>query len=138
MNTRGLWSAVVLQAKTDLETQHYTSVAYGQAKSFFLAAGEWAESRQAIADCIGVHTEELTRLGRMTIAARHLLDGGRDAITEDVAQSPQRDSQQPAPNLTHPAPAATKHPRRYAQRAGTELHNREWFIQRFLKKEGAT
>jgi hypothetical protein len=69
---RNLWIAVALQAANDINTEDYTSMDYDAAVSFFTAPGEWAESRQHIADCIGRHPEELTRMGRAAIAARHL------------------------------------------------------------------
>ena len=74
-NYRALWSQVVLQAKQDLETEQPGSVVYGQAESFFFGARQWAETRDAIATMIDLHADDLTRLGRATIAARRVEEG---------------------------------------------------------------
>jgi hypothetical protein len=72
---RALWSAVVLQARVDIDYAEYDTTLYDTAVAFFLGAGEWGESRQHIADLLELHPDDLTRLGREAIAARHLRDG---------------------------------------------------------------
>ena len=75
MSERGLWSAVVLQAHDDLQFEPRNSVIYGEAEAFFFhAVGPWAQSRQTIADQLEVHADDITRLGRLTIAARNIAE----------------------------------------------------------------
>lgn len=111
---RTLWAAVVFQARADLDTLDYPSVEYGEAVSFFTDRhGAWAESRQCVADCLRVHSDDLWRLGRATIAARGLRDGGppvslRKADTQQPGRSGCTAPQRPAPCLTNPVPAAKR------------------------------
>ena len=74
-NYRAMWSQVVLQAKSDLETEQRGSTTYEQAEAFFLGNGQWAEARASIASMVDLHSDDLTRLGRLTIAARRATDG---------------------------------------------------------------
>jgi hypothetical protein len=76
VSARDLWSAVVLQAALDLEFEAYRTVLFEQAQSFFQAAGEWAVSRQAIADCLALHVNDLERLSRDILKRRAAIDGG--------------------------------------------------------------
>lgn len=110
MSTTGrkLWAAVVLQARDDLDTAKYGSTKYITAKSFFTANGAWAESRQDIADELELHPDDLMRLGRATLAARHLRDG-----PEPVSVSPGLPTPvptRPVLRLTNPAPVGPKAP----------------------------
>jgi hypothetical protein len=72
---RVLWAQVVLQAKADLENEKIGSVLFNQAAAFFVGRGDWAQSRLIVADCLGMHSDDLTRCGERWIAARRERDG---------------------------------------------------------------
>jgi hypothetical protein len=72
---RSLWIQVVLQARDDIDTEHYLSHDYHQAVAFFTHDGLWGQSRQEIADRIDLHPDDLERLGQVAIKARHARDG---------------------------------------------------------------
>lgn len=73
---RGLWAAVVLRARDDiLGAVVFGSAPYGAAEAFFTAPGDWSTSRQHIADCLGVHVDDITRMGRAAINARRAEHG---------------------------------------------------------------
>jgi hypothetical protein len=72
---RMLWVQVVLQAKADLENEPIGSVLYDQAAAFFISRGEWAVSRATVADCLGMHPDELRRCGERWIAERRQHEG---------------------------------------------------------------
>jgi hypothetical protein len=72
---RALWAAVVLQARDDVAVEPVDSVFYNQAVGFFRDPGEWRLSREAIADFLAIHVDDIERLGRLTIAARRAADG---------------------------------------------------------------
>jgi len=72
---RLLWSQVILQAKDDLDNEPRGSVLYDQATAFFVARGEWAESRAIIADCLQMHPDDWYRCGKRWIAERRTRDG---------------------------------------------------------------
>jgi hypothetical protein len=142
--TRALWSAVVLSAVADIDGEHYRSAEYAQAVSFFLDPGAWGESRQNIADCLNLHADDLTRLGRAAIAARHLRDGPPPVSVRTVEAGTCR----PAPRLTNPVPVVPRPPvirrpdppervREYRRRPGDSPRDRDWWIQRFLDKQVA-
>lgn len=67
---RSLWSAVVLQAIEDIETQPMQSLVFADAVAFFTRSGSWAESRSTIADFLDMHRDELEAIGRRCIDAR--------------------------------------------------------------------
>ena len=73
--SRALWSAVVLQAKGDIEAEPINSVEYAQAVAFFTGGGEWAHGRANIADFLDIHPDDLERCGRRWIAARRQQEG---------------------------------------------------------------
>lgn len=75
MSERELWAAVVLLASDDIASQDYGSFDFNQAVAFFCGDGEWAKSRQAIADTMNLHVNDLERLGRTAMAARIVRDG---------------------------------------------------------------
>lgn len=146
---RALWAAVVLQARDDIDGEHYRSTEYTDAVAFFTAAGPWGESRQAVADCLGLHTDDLTRLGRAAIEARHLRDGPPPVIVRPavvVATQPTT-APRPEPRVTNPAPVVTRaevirRPEPPAKRPYRRKHddpprNRDWWIQRFMDKHAA-
>jgi hypothetical protein len=72
---RELWAAVVLQALEDIRSEPLSSLDYLQAVSFFAAGGEWAQARAAIADQLGLHPDELERVGRSCIDTRRAAEG---------------------------------------------------------------
>jgi hypothetical protein len=149
-STRALWSAVVLHAVNDIDSEHYRSLEYGEAVAFFTAAhGPWAESRQAIADYLGLHSDDLTRLGRAAIEARHLRDGP-EPITVRPAVEIQPTSTRPVPRVTNPAPVVPRPPvirrpdpperdrnRTPNRRPGDPPRDRDWWIRRFMDKQVA-
>ncbi|MBN8903436.1 MAG: hypothetical protein BGO51_27890 [Rhodospirillales bacterium 69-11] len=59
-----------MQALDDIRCEPRSSLDHLQAVSFFLAGGEWAKARAAIADQLGLHPDDLERAGRMCVAAR--------------------------------------------------------------------
>jgi hypothetical protein len=67
---RILWAQVVLQAKADLENEPIDSILFDQAAAFFVGGGEWGKSRAIIADCLGMHRDDLYRRGECWIAER--------------------------------------------------------------------
>lgn len=75
ISAHSLWAAVVMRAVYDIEAAELDSTTYEQACSFFTAPGEWAESRLAIADCLGMHTDDVARIGKRAIVARRLAEG---------------------------------------------------------------
>lgn len=72
---RELWAAVVLQARDDVQQEPFDSVAYTAAAAFFASPGDWASSRQAIADCLALHVDDLTRMGRRALNLRRAEHG---------------------------------------------------------------
>jgi hypothetical protein len=130
-----MWIGVVLQAANDINIEHYGSVEYGEAVSFFIAPGEWAESRQRIADCIGRHTDELMRMGRVAIDRRHLRDGP-EPVRVRASVEIQPTVGRPVPRLTNPAPVV---PLVAAVRRGRPKSNYDpsfWFRE-FMNKRAA-
>jgi hypothetical protein len=160
-----MWIAVALQAANDIATEDYGSTEYGEAVSFFTSPGEWAESRQRVADCIGRHTDELTRMGRAAIAVRHLRDGPEPVRERVAGSAPHSTSglrsrpatlrdgsepvrvrasveiqptvERPVPRLTNPAPVVSLiAPTRHG-RPQKERRDRQWFITQFMAKQAA-
>jgi hypothetical protein len=136
---REMWIGVVLQAANDINIEPYGSVEYGEAVSFFIAPGEWAESRQRIADCIGRHADELMRMGRAAIDRRHLRDGPEPVRVRMVGNRTAVLPTAPAPRLTNPAPVVPLivSPHRGAPRLHKERRDRQWWIQQFMAKQAA-
>lgn len=146
--TRALWSAVVLAAVADIDGEHYRSAEYAQAVAFFLDAGAWGESRQNIADCLNLHADDLTRLGRAAIAARHLRDGV-PPVSVRAAVAIQPITPRPVPSLTNPVPVVPraevirrpdppeKPTREYRRRPGDPPRDRDWYITRFMANQVA-
>ena len=71
---RALWASVVVQALRDLMEQPMDSIAYQDAVAFFTRDGTWAEARTSIGDFLGLHRDELARLGGRYIARREAGD----------------------------------------------------------------
>jgi hypothetical protein len=81
---RSLWVQVVLQASDDIDTGNDQSRDYHEAVAFFTHDGQWGRSRQEIADRIDLHPDDLKRLGRAVIKARHARDGVPPVIDREV------------------------------------------------------
>lgn len=143
--TRALWSAVVLHAVADIDGEHYRSAEYAEAVAFFTAArGPWAESRQAVADCLNLHTDDLARLGRAAIEARHLRDGPEPIIVRAAVAiqpiTPRPVARTPDPAPVVPRPPVIRRPdppakREYRRRPGDPPRDRNWYIARFLAEQ---
>jgi hypothetical protein len=146
---RDLWAAVVSQAADDINTEDYRSVDYALAVSFFIASGEWAASRQAIADCIELHVSDIERLGRAAIAARHVRDGAPPAERPRPVRHPvqrvansmpvhcpalpvARTKHPPMPRLEPASPRIAKLPRKCQP-----TRDRNWWIAKFMAKHAA-
>jgi hypothetical protein len=85
---RQLWSAVVLQAKEDVQDAPLDSVTFAQAISFFTGSGEWIEARRMIIDFLELHPDDLEAIGRRCIndAPR-----GRRPVAITAPAAPHRD-----------------------------------------------
>jgi hypothetical protein len=88
---RSLWVQVVLQASDDIDTGHYQSRDYHEAVAFFTHDGPWGRSRQEIADRIDLHPDDLKRLGRSALKARHARDGAPQVIDREARDPEVRD-----------------------------------------------
>jgi hypothetical protein len=129
---RTLWVSVVLQASEDLDTCDRLTLDYAQALSFFFGRGDWRRSRADIAECVGLHVDDLQRLGRQTLAARRLREG-------EPAVTPASD---PVPVIVHPlaltvTPGADTPLKRGRPRNPSVARDRNWWIQDFLRKNAA-
>lgn len=101
---RDLFSALVLQAFYDLRDEPYASTDYGQSVMFFTdRGGPWARWRVEVADMIGLHGDDLMRLGQREIAARE----ARDPPPKPKSPRLRRFTPAPAPA---PAPQPVKPP----------------------------
>src|ERR1700759_2781851 len=69
---RHLWSAVVLQAKDDVENQPLDSIEFTQAVAFFIGSGDWVQNRTAIGDFLNLHRDDLEKAGRRCINRRRV------------------------------------------------------------------
>ena len=72
---RSLWVAVVLQAKSDIETEPLGSLDFTQAVAFFIGSGQWVQNRAVIGDYLDLHRDDLEKLGRRCINARRAAEG---------------------------------------------------------------
>ena len=98
-NYRGLWGAVVLQAKADIQTEPLRSIEYAHAVAFFTGGGEWVRTRTAIADFLELHRDDLEALGRRCINERRASEG-----LEPLPPQPRcTRTQTPRPAAPHPA-----------------------------------
>jgi hypothetical protein len=132
---RGLWVAVVMQAAEDIRTEERGSYHYAQSESFFTGIGEWARSREDVADSIDLHPDDLMRLGRAAIAARCLRDGDAAATVPEVSVTGVVQPSRPVPVLLLPAPAEPRP--RGRPRKPTVAHDRDWWIKQFMEKQAA-
>jgi hypothetical protein len=114
-----LWLGVVEQALEDLMEEPWHSLLQSQAASFFMDGGPWGERRQAIADHLGMHADDLRRVGRAQLAARQAREPAPPVPAARV-----RPFQVPFPRY-EPAPKPT------APAAGACEPNQAW-IERFL------
>jgi hypothetical protein len=74
-NYRGLWAAVVMQAKDDIAGEPINSIEYGQAVAFFTGSGELARTRTGIGDMLELHSDDLEAFGRHCINQRLAAEG---------------------------------------------------------------
>jgi hypothetical protein len=95
---RALWSAVVDQAKFDIETAEIGSATWITARDFLTGSGDWAASRHAIADMIDVHADDLREAGLRWVRMRCLAEG----VPEPPLQPPPAPA--PAPKALPPLP----------------------------------
>jgi hypothetical protein len=72
---RHLWTAVVLQAKDDIEILALDSVEFSQAVAFFIGSGDWVQNRTAIGDFLNLHRDDLEKAGRRCINKRRVSEG---------------------------------------------------------------
>jgi hypothetical protein len=130
---RALWVAVVMQARSDIESEDRDGYDYAQAAAFFTSGGDWARSRQSIADCLELHPDDLMRLGRAAIAARCLRDGDVPVMVEACHELPA--AARPIPALSRaraePIPIVKR------GRPRKPVHDKNWWIQDFLRREAA-
>jgi hypothetical protein len=113
---RGLWGAVVLQARDDIQSEPLRSNEYAQAVAFFTSGGQWANTRTMIGDFLDLHRDDLEAFGRRSINARRMGEGLEPlALAElpPVRPAPSRSlehllARQPAPE---PAPPPRPSPR---------------------------
>jgi hypothetical protein len=157
---RALWSAVVLQARADIESEDRDGYDYAQALAFFTGSGDWAKSRQSIADCLELHPDDLMRLGKAAIAARCLRDG-EVAVMVAAAGSASECAMglrsRPASPIPRPEPLKIPVPAEPIPRLGTSgvrqpnekipllkrgrprkpVQDRNWWIARFLARQAA-
>jgi hypothetical protein len=96
---RGLWGAVVLQAKADIQSEPVDSIEYAHAVAFFLGAGAWERMRTVIGDFLDLHGDDLKAFGRRCISQRRAAEG-LDPLPE------RRASRAAAPLVTPIRPAA--------------------------------
>ena len=83
---QALWHGVVMQALADLTGQPVGSSDYDEAVAFFTRSGTWGEARASVADCVGVHADDLERGGRRVIAQRERGGGGLRARRAFIEQ----------------------------------------------------
>jgi hypothetical protein len=144
---RDLWAAVVSQAADDINTKNYQSIEYDQAVSFFTASGEWATSRQGIADFMELHVNDIERLGRTTIAVRHACDGpppaGRLRLEQPATGTvPVPCSALPVAETRHLLvpplePASSRNTESELSRKCRPARDRDWWVAKFMAKQEA-
>jgi hypothetical protein len=91
---RGLWGAVVLQARDDIQSEPLRSNEYAQAVAFFTGGGEWANTRTMIGDFLDLHRDDLEAFGRRSINERRMSEG------LDVLPLPEQPPVRTAPSWT--------------------------------------
>jgi hypothetical protein len=127
---RTLWTQVVLQARDDLADADRLSFNFNQAYAFFTGRHDWRRSREDIAECIGLHVDDLERLGRQTLAAR------TDQAVEQKVE-PVKLKSDPVPAIVHrPEPSLSVVPAKRG-RPRNAVRDRNWWIQDFLRREAA-
>jgi hypothetical protein len=139
---RALWVAVVMQARADIESEDRDGYDYAQAAAFFTGGGDWARSRQSIADCLELHPDDLMRLGRAAIAARRLRDGDVPVMVPVPAKGLRATA--PEVCITNTSPVvpvvvvpAEPIPIVKRGRPRKPVHDKNWWIQDFLRREAA-
>ncbi len=87
---RHLWSAVVLQARDDIENQPLNSVEFSQAVAFFIGSGDWVQNRTAIGDFLNLHRDDLEKAGRRCINKRRVSEGLEPLLARQPWPTPAR------------------------------------------------
>jgi hypothetical protein len=87
---RHLWSAVVLQARDDIENQPLDSVEFSQAVAFFIGSGDWVQNRTAIGDFLNLHRDDLEKAGRRCINKRRVSEGLEPLLVRQPWPTPAR------------------------------------------------
>ena len=142
MSIRDLWASVMLQTCDDIETMDYASLEYSHAAAFFCErGGEWARSRQTIADFMELHAGDLERIGRSLIAARHLRDGGPPVAVRHPRRASLPAAPPPSP-VTVVSPLLVVVPGDKAStprlnRVPRVKRDRTWWIEKFMTKRSA-
>lgn len=97
---RALWSAVVVQACTDVETLPIGSVEYREAEAFLVGTSAyWRRAREQVADHLGISGFDLHKAGLAWVAARRRKEG-----LADLPDAP-RPKSLPSARASHPAMA---------------------------------
>src|SRR3954468_22279752 len=108
---RGLWGAVVLQAKADIQTEPLRSLEFEQAVAFFTGGGDWVQTRTAIADFLELHRDDLERMGRRCINERRAAEG-LEPLPARPVPSPRRRASQASTHRPAQASQANERARR--------------------------
>lgn len=139
MSAIDLWAAAVTQSAEDLRDEPYESTEYYEAEAFFFHGGPWGQSRREVADQLRLHENDLSRLGRAVRFQRYAVDGGPPPVKRPV-----RRTAAPLPVVAPPPPAPVPYtppvvrgPPPKPQRKPRPVHDRNWWIERFLAKQAA-
>jgi hypothetical protein len=107
---RNLWGAVVLQAKSDIETEPLESLEYAHAVAFFTSGGEWTQMRAIVGDFLQLHHDDIERFGRRCIEQRRSAEGLDPLPLHREPKKPevrQHDAGGPAPTHAPVLPIST-------------------------------
>jgi hypothetical protein len=106
---RHLWSAVVLQAKDDIENLSLDSVEFEQAVAFFIGRGDWVQNRTAIGDFLNLHRDDLEKAGRRCINRRRVSEGLEPLLAKQpwptTVRSPRTVEHRSEPEPATPSPS---------------------------------
>lgn len=92
-----LWLAVVMQAAADLIFEPWKSLQQAEAMAFFLEDGPWGQRRNEIAEELGMHGDDVRRVGRERLTARIAADPPPPGIKLPPLVSPPRMVAPPRP-----------------------------------------
>jgi hypothetical protein len=101
---RALWAAVVAQARDDVADEPFGLTEYRQAEAFLTAdSAYWHEARAQVAAHLGVHGDDIRRVGLRLVNARRLKEGVSPLVTQ--APQPSLGPRLPTQRVSRPAPA---------------------------------